>query len=284
MSASPGRPKTREVPPGEKPGPWAGAACQDRAERDGAPMSTWVLLRGLTRETGHWGGFTQQLAQGLAPRRIVCLDLPGNGTLHRLRSPIRVHDMVEHCRTQLKERGVGGPIALLAMSLGAMVAVAWAEAHPGELCGCVLINTSLKPFSPFHHRLRPSSYPALLAVLACRDASARESAIQRLTSTRRDAAVLAQWIGLHRLHPVSPLNALRQLLAAARFVAPLRSPEVPMLLLDSRRDMLVNPRCSAALARRWGLPLEQHPTAGHDLPLDDGPWVVEQIASWMRRR
>ena len=35
------------------------------------------------------------------------------------------------------------------MSLGAMVAVAWANAHPQELARCVLINASLRPFSPF---------------------------------------------------------------------------------------------------------------------------------------
>ena len=47
---------------------------------------TWVLLRGLTREAGHWGGFGATLARALAagapdgrPPRIVALDLPGHG-------------------------------------------------------------------------------------------------------------------------------------------------------------------------------------------------------------
>jgi len=40
---------------------------------------------------------------------------------------------------------------------------------------------------------------------------------------------------------------------------------------------LVSVRCSERLAAQWGVLLQLHPTAGHDLPLDDGSWVVQQI-------
>ncbi|HBH40280.1 MAG TPA: alpha/beta hydrolase, partial [Curvibacter sp.] len=42
---------------------------------------TWVLLRGLSRETGHWGGFVEAFAQPLPQARVPALDLPGNGQL-----------------------------------------------------------------------------------------------------------------------------------------------------------------------------------------------------------
>lgn len=244
-------------------------------------MSAWVLLRGLTREAGHWGGFVEQLAAGLPGARILTPDLPGNGVLHAETSPARVEAMVESCRRQVAGQAVAGPVNVLAMSLGAMVAVAWAAARPQELAGCVLINTSLRPFSPFHHRLRPSSYPALLGVLAGGDARRKEAAILRLTSRIADPVVLDDWVRLRRVHPVSSANALRQLLAAARFRAPCRAPRVPMLVLNGAADALVDARCSAALAARWGLPLARHPWAGHDLPLDDGAWVVERIRAWL---
>ena len=77
-------------------------------------------------------------------------------------------------------------------------------------------------------------------------------------------------------------NALRQLLAAARYSAPEAPPPVPVLLLASARDQLVSPNCSRTLARRWGVPLAMHPSAGHDLPLDDGPWVAAEIRRWLR--
>lgn len=244
-------------------------------------MSTWVLLRGLTREAGHWGDFIGQLAAGLPDARILTLDLPGNGIRHGETSPTRVEDMVEACRAELATRRLVAPVHLLAMSLGAMVAVAWAAARPQELAACVLINTSLRPFSPFHHRLRPSSYPAQLGVLAGSGPRRKEAAILRLTSHIADPVVLDDWVRLRRAHPVSPANALRQLLAAARFRSPPHAPAVPMLVLSGAADALVDPRCSATLAARWGLALARHPSAGHDLPLDDGAWVVKRIQAWL---
>ena len=247
-------------------------------------MSTWILLRGLTRECGHWGEFPAQLAARLPGARIVALDLPGNGALHRQRSPTRIADMLPACRAQLRAQDIAGPYHLLAMSLGALLALAWAAAYPQELAGGVLINTSLRGVSPFYRRLRPRSYPALLGVLAGGDSHAREAAILRLTSARADPALLETWSALRRRHPVTPRNALRQLLAAARFRVPAQPPAVPLLLLSGAADALVDPRCSAELAARWQLPLCQHPTAGHDLPLDDGPWVAERIAAWLDAR
>lgn len=244
-------------------------------------MNTWVLLRGLTRESGHWGDFPRQLAAALPGARIVPLDLPGNGELHAQASPLRVEEMAAGCRARLRTLGVAGPCHLLAMSLGAMVAVAWAAAHAEEVAGCVLINTSLRGISPFHRRLRPASYPALLGALASFDSRGREAAILRLTSSSAPAAVLEHWVALQREHRVSRANALRQLVAAARFRAPAVPPPVPMLVLSGAADALVDPRCSADLAARWRLPCAQHPSAGHDLPLDDGPWVAEQVRAWV---
>ncbi|WP_051244552.1 alpha/beta fold hydrolase [Azohydromonas australica] len=243
---------------------------------------TWVLLRGLTREAGHWGDFPLALARRL-PGRVFTPDLPGNGALHRERSPLRMRDMVASCRGQLRAQGVDGPVHLVAMSLGAMVALAWAEAFPRELAAAVLVNTSLRGLSPWHRRLRPAALAALLGLLARGDAAAREAAVLHLTS-RRVAQVPPHWLALGRARPVSRLNALRQLLAAAGFQAPAAAPPVPLLLLASRGDALVDARCSLALAAHWGLPLALHPDAGHDLPLDDAGWLIEQVAHWLAQR
>ncbi|MCQ4345965.1 alpha/beta hydrolase [Pseudomonas stutzeri] len=244
-------------------------------------MAGWLLLRGLTRESGHWGDFPALLGARLPGARVLALDLPGNGARHRETSPWRVADMLAACRRQLPAEELGGSLHLLAMSLGAMVALEWAARYPRELAGAVLINASVAGLSPLHRRLRPSSYPQLLGVLAGGDARAREAAILRLTSARADPAVLEHWVALRRRHPVSACNTLRQLAAAARFRLPERRPSVPLLVLSGARDALVDPCCSAALAERWRLPHARHPDAGHDLPLDDGAWVVERIAAWL---
>jgi pimeloyl-ACP methyl ester carboxylesterase len=242
---------------------------------------TWILLRGLARESGHWGGFVAQFQQALPARRVLALDLPGNGSLYRLRSPGRVEAMVAHCRAELARRGVRPPFQLFAMSLGAMVAVAWARAYPQEVAAQVLVNTSLRPFSPFYQRLRPGNYGTLLR-LAWRGGTPEdwERQILRITSNRGDTRVLPLWQALRQQHPVGRANALRQLLAAARFSAP-TAPLVPTLLLASAQDRLVSVACSHTLARHWSCGLQVHPTAGHDLPLDDAVWVLERVVGWL---
>ncbi|VTU39715.1 acetoin dehydrogenase E2 subunit dihydrolipoyllysine-residue acetyltransferase [Variovorax sp. PBL-H6] len=249
-------------------------------------MDTWVLMRGLTRESGHWGRFIGQLQDGFPAARIVALDLPGNGRLNQLRSSARIGAAMEACREQLHTLGIAPPYNLLAMSLGAMVAVDWAVQHPRELAGCVLINTSLRPFSPFHERLRPANYGTLLGLAFGRqNTREREATILRLTTRRPDrgTAVLDDWTAMREARPVSRSNAVRQVLAAARYRAPAQAPSVPLLVLASACDGLVNPNCSRRLARQWGVEMAEHASAGHDLPLDDGAWLAAQVARWAAR-
>lgn len=245
-------------------------------------MNDWVLLRGLTRESRHWGAFPDALRTALGGVRIHAPDLPGNGLLHAQESPHDIGAMVEACRRQVAAQGVAAPFGMLAMSLGAMVACEWASRHPQEVGALVLVNTSMRPFSPFHHRLRPRSYRPLLQALAdWNDPLACESRILALTSRRHaaDRALAATWAQWHRECPVSRANALRQLRAAAACRAPAR-PAAATLLLAAAGDDLVDPRCSAALAVAWEAPLRVHPEAGHDLPLDDAEWVARQVAEW----
>lgn len=247
-------------------------------------MSTWIFLRGLMREMRHWGDFPHIFAEDVATATIHLPELPGNGRLHRLTSPTRIEDMVEYYRRTLAAYALVPPYHLLALSMGAMVAVAWAEKYPAELAGCVLINTSLRPFSPFHQRLRWHVYFDLFR-LACMnsDAAQRERLILQLTSSRsgEQAELLDAWKAYQLEYPVSRRNALRQLAAAARYRAPAGKPPVPMLVLAGARDRLVDPRCSHCVAAQWQTDFVLHPEAGHDLPLDDGPWVAHQVRNWL---
>ena len=244
----------------------------------------WVLVRGLTREAGHWSDFASALQTGIGAGRVLALDLPGNGALYQLQSPLTVSGMVAHARNQLRAWGLAPPYRVLAMSLGAMVATEWARQAPQEVEACVLISTSMRPFSAFHQRLRPSTWAPLLRLLLT-GASAMdwEATVQRLTSQLRqdDAQVLAHWLSLRAQHPVSAANALRQLLAAARYCGPLQAPVPRTLLLAGERDALVAVACSKALAARWACMLRLHPDAGHDLPLDDPDWVIAQLKGWL---
>ena len=245
-------------------------------------MSTWILLRGLTREKRHWHGFPKLLAEELRGARVIELELPGNGELNAMTSPSNIAAMASHCRAELAGLGIPPPYRLLAMSMGAMVATAWAVSQPEEVEASVLINTSFGAFSPVYQRFRPRAWVALLRFLSTRSERKREALIFNLTTRLVDpsAPVIDEWVAIRRSRPVHPGNALRQLLAAARFRAPL-DPPVKTLILASAGDQLVHPRCSREIARRWHCALAIHPAAGHDLPLDDGPWVAKQIHDWM---
>jgi len=248
-------------------------------------VSTWVFLRGLTRESRHWGSFPETFRQALPDAEVHAIDLPGNGRLHRQKSPLDVAAMAESCRAQLLASGIPPPYQVLAMSLGAMVTIAWAARHPEEIRACVLINTSLRPFSPFHQRLKPGNYlPLLKPLLTGASAAHWERTILQLTSRHapHPGSVLKDWTAYRAEYPVSFPNACRQLLAAARYRAPPNPPAPPTLVLASTADALVDPRCSRGLAARWQAAFAEHPTAGHDIPLDDGPWVARQVSRWLQ--
>ena len=247
-------------------------------------MTTWVLLRGLTRESRHWGHFPSVFRERFPAARVLALDLPGCGRRCSLRSPTRIADLVDCLRADVRSEGVEERVHVLGLSLGAMVAADWASRYPAEVAGCVLVNTSARPFSSFNERLRPANYVAMLRLaLFPGEARSREAAILRLTSAVGDPTgeVLEAWTTYRRESPISRANALRQLLAAFRYRAYWQKPVPPLLVLASAGDQLVDPRCSERLAHHWSAPLAIHSSAGHDLPLDDGPWVADRIAAWL---
>jgi len=247
-------------------------------------MSTWILLRGLTRETRHWGRFPAILHDAVKTDSLLQLDLPGNGALVNQRAPAQVAGMVGFVRLAVMQSSVPGPYRVLAMSLGGMVATAWAQQYPAEIERLVLINTSMRPFSSAPERLRPQAWPGLLRVAACwRDAREAEAGIHRLTCNDRQAQAddLAAWVAIRDSAPVSRADAWRQLWAAARFSAGHTVPRCATLILSSAHDRLVNPVCSAKLAAAWGAAHVQHPWAGHDLPHDDPVWTSETVGAWL---
>jgi pimeloyl-ACP methyl ester carboxylesterase len=255
-----------------------------------APRSVWVLLRGLSRESGHWGVFPEHLLrelQALQPTsQIVSLDLPGTGTQRRQVSPTQVSAIVDACRAELQRLGVGGPVSVVGMSLGAAVLSDWANRYPGEIEAGVLINPSLRPFSELFRKPRPLNYLGL-ALLSLSRFSARMREERVLSMTTRltpPQTIIDRWVELQRQHPLGVRNTARQLLASLRYRASRTRPAAPMLLLCSKADNLVDWRCSQAMSRAWGAPLRMHTKAGHDLPVDDPQWVARAVAEWLRDR
>lgn len=245
-------------------------------------MSRWILLRGLTRETGHWADFARALAER-SGEPVVGVDLPGNGDRWQQASPLDVESIAQDVRR--RAASPGERVRVLALSLGAMAALEWCRLDPEAIAGCALINTSGSGLSPFWQRLRPANYPRVARMLLPGLSPVeRERHVLAMTSARprSHGGMPDAWAALSRSHPVRAANALRQLWAAARYRPPPTPPPVPLLLLASQGDRLVSPQCSRRLASHWKLPLRMHPWAGHDLPLDDPEWVLRELLEWSR--
>jgi pimeloyl-ACP methyl ester carboxylesterase len=247
----------------------------------------WLLLRGLVREAGHWGRFLPLFRAGFREATVRAADLPGCGTQHGVTAPAGVSQLLAHVRNEdLRLRAgtpeANRPIWLLGISLGAMVLCQWLREHPGEVAGAVLINSSAADLSRPWQRLRPVGGLRLARAALARDLAARERHIYRATSARREREnmVVPGWVELARTHPVSRANARTLLTAANQFRLGTVVEPPPTLVLAAAGDRLVHPRCSRALAAALGSELRLHPTAGHDLPLDEPEWVVSEVQGW----
>lgn len=243
----------------------------------------WLLLRGLSREQRHWGAFREQFAK-VVGGAVFCLDLPGTGTECRRPTPSTVQAITD----DLRARFVGlkgahpGPWALLGMSLGGMVAMDWVARHEGDFERVVLANTSAANMSVPWKRMNYQVLPRVGRALFMKDALARERLVLSITTklaTDRETTAAA-WAQIGASAPVARATVLRQLLAASRFRAPARL-KVPALILSGGRDPLMDPACPRKLAAHFGVPLEVHAEAGHELALDAPEWFAERVRAWI---
>lgn len=249
-----------------------------------------ILLRGLLREQRHWGEFTRLLKMQLPDRSVITMDLAGNGQRFLETSPSTVSAMVDDLHQQLHflhARQLTTPdpseacrYDLLAISMGGMIAVEWAKLYPEEVTSLVLLNTSNGKQSHFFRRLRWQQYPKLIRLLLS-PPDEQEAIILKMTSNMYpdDQDVLKMWTKWRKECPMDKKNLFRQLNAAATFRYQ-DIPAHPILLLASQHDELVDVSCSQKLAEHWQCPLQLHPSAGHDLPLDDPEWVCRQTLNF----
>ena len=250
----------------------------------------WVLLRGLVREQRHWLDFPAYFAANVkspdgTPTEPVLLDLPGFGTENDAVVPASIDGFVDDVRARLR-RVVPEheKVALLAVSLGGMVALTWLAKHPEDFVGAVVVNSSIGDLSPPWQRMQPHNWPHI-ARAAFLDARARERLLLSLTRHQGDLDKDAdRYAAIATSIVPKKKNFVAQLRAALAVKAPARI-DVPTLVLTSKGDALVSWKCSEAISKRLSLPLVVHQgtgaeAAGHDLPLDAPGWVCDQVNAW----
>lgn len=239
-----------------------------------------ALLRGLGRESGHWDAEFLELMKSNFD--VALLDYPGCGPFYKESFPSSSADLLAYLNKQIE-----APVFLVAVSLGGMVALQWAEKFPENFLGMVLINSSASDLSPFYKRLMPTAVLGLLkAASHGRAPQTAEQFIVELVSNNKSKhrTTIEQWTKIARQRPTQLKNVLRQLYMASRFKSPQAPLKMPLQILASKKDRLADPSCSESLAKKYNAPIAMHSTGGHDLMIDDPHWVAEQIQLFINRR
>lgn len=244
----------------------------------------WVLLRGFTREAGHWGEFIDIFQKKFPDDTIIMLDLPGAGKEKHIESPTNIPDITRFVRRRFKElHPKVNKIHLLAISLGGMVASEWIAQDPDMIASAVIINTSSSGLNSWMERLSLKAVFRFVFLPLFHFAKLRETLILHLTSNdvQKRQEALPKWLELQRKNPSSIRQMVRQLKAGAKYRVREIPDSIPTLLLTSSMDRLVNPNCSERLRTFWKADLIYHPTAGHDIPLDDPEWLADTVYRWL---
>jgi pimeloyl-ACP methyl ester carboxylesterase len=243
------------------------------------------LLRGLTRESGHWGQeFLDELQQAYPHACIHLLDLPGSGRHYQVQCPVSVGAMVEFMRAEVAadiEAGKGTNL-VMATSLGSMVVTEWAIRYPDDFQAMVLISPSFKGTCKMNERMRPGIWKEVLQVPMSLSLEKKEARLLRINSndTANFQQTLRQWIAIQQAHPMTTSNILRQTLAGMLYKPSGTMPTMPVLILASRSDRLLDCDCVEKVHTMLGGVLVWNETSGHGLPIDAPEWLVEQVAGW----
>jgi len=249
-------------------------------------MNNLILLRGLVREKRHWGNFPEKLEESLNGGKAVPLDLPGVGEKHNSPAPFMISDYVKELRSELEslKKKFNGPWSILGISMGGMIALEWLSLYPEDFKTGIIVNSSSSEQVSIFKRMSLETIQMIAKLFIKNDLRERERAILTMTTnmTEINDQLLDRWAGFAKDAPIKRETFIRQIFAASRFKSP---PSIikPVLFLATKNDRLAAFINSEMLSRKYNSPFVLHQNAGHDLSLDDGPWLIEQTIEWLKK-
>jgi pimeloyl-ACP methyl ester carboxylesterase len=242
---------------------------------------TWVFLRGLARHKEHWGLFSTRIQESFPGDRFFFEDLSGNGEWHSKDSFTNHRLNVEFLRQNLREKEAltAGPVWLVGLSQGGMVSALWASLYPDEIQHLWLVNSSSRNFSQLHQRFSFQQIPLLVENLFLKKTNFEiEIGLLEATTNLLSREQKIDWAKKFSSFPMTTRkNILRQLFASLQFSFPENLKTTKTTLVYSKADRLVAPECSLDIAKNFGFETWSHPTAGHDLFLDDPDWFISNL-------
>ena len=244
------------------------------------------LIRGIGRESGHWGQtFLQRVHTNYPNSRIHFLDLPGAGQYHDRPALLSIPKMaafLDHTYGGEIQNQSGNHI-LLATSLAGNVALEWAHQNPRRFDGLILVGTSLKRICKKKDRVQPEAKKEFVDIFLTQNVAQREARFLAINSNHhtQDDSLLRAWVGIQQERPVSRTALAKQTIAGALYTPPENPPKLPILVVGSEKDKIVRPECICAVQKHLNASLQMHQSAGHGVPIDAPNWLADQISNWV---
>jgi pimeloyl-ACP methyl ester carboxylesterase len=245
---------------------------------------TIYLLRGLSREAGHWGDFDQYVFKSFPNCIIHYVDMPGAGIYHSQKSPTSIPEIVHQLKaiTPVEK----GNNLLIASSLGGMVAIEWVTQFPEDFQYLVTVCSSYRGICKPLERFNMKFALPILHSLISMNMAIREKVILRINSNdvEKRKLLLEPWLNIQTKRRMSKSNFIRQVIAAFKFQPSPIDRKVSLLIVGSKMDQLVCESCIVKAHRYFGGTLIWHSTSGHCIPIDAPDWLAENIRSWFLKQ
>ena len=246
------------------------------------------LIRGIGRESGHWGPeFLNRIQQQNPSTHIHFLDLPGSGIFHKQPALISIPKMAEFLEENygVQTQNTSGTHILLATSLAGNVALEWSRRYPNNFSGLVLVGTSLKKVCDKKDRVQPDAKKGFVDIFLSNDLRTRERKFLAINSNvhQENDSLLQAWMDIQYRHPVKRSALMKQTLAGMLYQPPQNAPMVPILIVGSEGDKIVKPECICAVQKHLGASLKMHPSSGHGVPIDAPIWLADKVSNWVSR-
>jgi pimeloyl-ACP methyl ester carboxylesterase len=246
----------------------------------GSGEKTLVLLRGLARWSRHWLDFDKRLVdQGF---RVIVIDNRGFGRSDAAPTTkmLSLYDLADDVAQIISRESPSGA-HVVGLSLGAMIGLVLAATKPQLIRSLIMVNSSVGSSG-----LPRLSKRALLVIIGVLLTGQRTyGALAKLllspsASKEKREKFAAAWAAIDANAKVSVQQLWRQLKAARAFTGTVEMAAVqcPVVVVRCDDDQFVDPRNSDFIHKLMThSKLLVHPSAGHELAVDDPDWFVKTI-------
>ncbi len=227
----------------------------------------------------------EQLPALSGDHRVINVDFRGHGRSSRLTAPFTLYDAVSDVIAVLDELGIERAV-WCGLSIGGMVALRAALAHPERVAGLILLDTDAGP-ETLGHRLKYRAMGAFAKRFGLGPLLPSVARLMFAATTRREQpALVAEWKARFAAVDVpSALHGLDALIRRDSLLGRLPEIAVPTLLLVGEEDRSLPVPFSRRIHERLSdSSLEIIPGAGHLSALEQPARVNEAITAFLAAR